>query len=68
MLVVRGADHHRLDRRPDRRAVRLHRRSHRLILTRFVDVMYAFPRLLFNLVMSMLGPGDEYLHQLGLTG
>jgi len=29
-----------------------------LLLTRFVDVMYAFPRLLFViLVMSMLGPG-----------
>ena len=41
-----------------------------LILTRFVDVMYAFPRLLFViLVMSMLGAGLMNIFiALGLTG
>src|SRR5499433_2261384 len=41
-----------------------------LILTRFVDVMYAFPRLLFViLVMSMLGAGlINIFIALGLTG
>jgi ABC-type dipeptide/oligopeptide/nickel transport system permease subunit len=41
-----------------------------LLLTRFVDVMYAFPRLLFViLVMSMLGAGLVNIFiALGLTG
>jgi oligopeptide transport system permease protein len=41
-----------------------------LLLTRFVDVMYAFPRLLFViLVMSMLGAGLMNIFiALGLTG
>ena len=41
-----------------------------LLLTRFVDVMYAFPRLLFViLVMSMLGAGlINIFIALGLTG
>src|SRR5213594_2582604 len=41
-----------------------------LILTRFVDVMYAFPRLLFViLVMSMLGAGlTNIFIAIGLTG
>jgi ABC-type dipeptide/oligopeptide/nickel transport system permease subunit len=41
-----------------------------LLLTRFVDVMYAFPRLLFViLVMSMLGAGLANIFiALGLTG
>jgi ABC-type dipeptide/oligopeptide/nickel transport system permease subunit len=41
-----------------------------LILTRFVDVMYAFPRLLFViLVMSMLGAGLANIFiAIGLTG
>src|SRR5882724_567661 len=41
-----------------------------LVLTRFVDVMYAFPRLLFViLVMSMLGAGLMNIFiALGLTG
>ncbi|MBI4562638.1 MAG: ABC transporter permease [Candidatus Rokubacteria bacterium] len=41
-----------------------------LFLTRFVDVMYAFPRLLFViLVMSMLGAGlTNIFIALGLTG
>src|SRR5438045_3764939 len=41
-----------------------------LVLTRFVDVMYAFPRLLFViLVMSMLGAGLLNIFiALGLTG
>jgi len=41
-----------------------------LVLTRFVDVMYAFPRLLFViLVMSMLGAGlINIFIALGLTG
>jgi ABC-type dipeptide/oligopeptide/nickel transport system permease subunit len=41
-----------------------------LLLTRFVDVMYAFPRLLFViLVMSMLGAGlTNVFIALGLTG
>jgi oligopeptide transport system permease protein len=41
-----------------------------LLLTRFVDVMYAFPRLLFViLVMSMLGAGlTNIFIALGLTG
>jgi oligopeptide transport system permease protein len=41
-----------------------------LLLTRFVDVMYAFPRLLFViLVMSMLGAGlSNIFIAIGLTG
>jgi ABC-type dipeptide/oligopeptide/nickel transport system permease subunit len=41
-----------------------------LVLTRFIDVMYAFPRLLFViLVMSMLGAGlINIFIALGLTG
>src|SRR5438874_1926744 len=41
-----------------------------LVLTRFVDVMYAFPRLLFViLVMSMLGAGlTNIFIAIGLTG
>ena len=41
-----------------------------LVLTRFIDVMYAFPRLLFViLVMSMLGAGLVNIFiALGLTG
>jgi ABC-type dipeptide/oligopeptide/nickel transport system permease subunit len=41
-----------------------------LVLTRFVDVMYAFPRLLFViLVMSMLGAGLMNIFiAIGLTG
>jgi oligopeptide transport system permease protein len=41
-----------------------------LLLTRFIDVMYAFPRLLFViLVMSMLGAGlTNIFIALGLTG
>jgi oligopeptide transport system permease protein len=41
-----------------------------LLLTRFIDVMYAFPRLLFViLVMSMLGAGLMNIFiALGLTG
>jgi ABC-type dipeptide/oligopeptide/nickel transport system permease subunit len=41
-----------------------------LILTRFIDVMYAFPRLLFViLVMSMLGAGlTNIFIAIGLTG
>jgi oligopeptide transport system permease protein len=41
-----------------------------LLLTRFIDVMYAFPRLLFViLVMSMLGAGLVNIFiALGLTG
>jgi ABC-type dipeptide/oligopeptide/nickel transport system permease subunit len=41
-----------------------------LLLTRFVDVMYAFPRLLFViLVMSMLGAGlTNIFIAIGLTG
>jgi oligopeptide transport system permease protein len=41
-----------------------------LVLTRFVDVMYAFPRLLFViLVMSMLGAGLANIFiAIGLTG
>ena len=41
-----------------------------LLLTRFIDVMYAFPRLLFViLVMSMLGAGlINIFIALGLTG
>ena len=41
-----------------------------LVLTRFIDVMYAFPRLLFViLVMSMLGAGlTNIFIALGLTG
>ena len=41
-----------------------------LVLTRFIDVMYAFPRLLFViLVMSMLGAGLMNIFiALGLTG
>src|SRR6266545_3507157 len=41
-----------------------------LFLTRFVDVMYAFPRLLFViLVMSMLGAGlTNIFIAIGLTG
>ncbi len=41
-----------------------------LLLTRFVDVMYAFPRLLFViLVMSMLGAGLANIFiAIGLTG
>src|SRR6266568_4266833 len=41
-----------------------------LLLTRFVDVMYAFPRLLFViLVMSMLGAGLMNIFiAIGLTG
>jgi ABC-type dipeptide/oligopeptide/nickel transport system permease subunit len=41
-----------------------------LILTRFIDVMYAFPRLLFViLVMSMLGAGLVNIFiAIGLTG
>src|SRR5712664_4687350 len=41
-----------------------------LVLTRFVDVMYAFPRLLFViLVMSMLGAGlFNIFIAIGLTG
>jgi ABC-type dipeptide/oligopeptide/nickel transport system permease subunit len=41
-----------------------------LVLTRFVDVMYAFPRLLFViLVMSMLGAGlINIFIAIGLTG
>jgi ABC-type dipeptide/oligopeptide/nickel transport system permease subunit len=41
-----------------------------LVLTRFVDVMYAFPRLLFViLVMSMLGAGlTNIFLAIGLTG
>src|SRR5437762_3557726 len=41
-----------------------------LVLTRFVDVMYAFPRLLFViLVMSMLGAGLLNIFiAIGLTG
>ncbi len=41
-----------------------------IVLTRFVDVMYAFPRLLFViLVMSMLGAGlINIFIALGLTG
>ena len=41
-----------------------------LLLTRFIDVMYAFPRLLFViLVMSMLGAGlTNIFIAIGLTG
>jgi ABC-type dipeptide/oligopeptide/nickel transport system permease subunit len=41
-----------------------------MLLTRFIDVMYAFPRLLFViLVMSMLGAGlTNIFIALGLTG
>jgi oligopeptide transport system permease protein len=41
-----------------------------LVLTRFIDVMYAFPRLLFViLVMSMLGAGlTNIFIAIGLTG
>src|SRR3989442_9887656 len=41
-----------------------------LFLTRFIDVMYAFPRLLFViLVMSMLGAGlTNIFIAIGLTG
>src|SRR5439155_1448935 len=41
-----------------------------ICLTRFIDVMYAFPRLLFViLVMSMLGAGlTNILIAIGLTG
>ena len=41
-----------------------------LVLTRFIDVMYAFPRLLFViLVMSMLGAGLQNIFiAIGLTG
>src|SRR5207244_12446153 len=41
-----------------------------LLLTRFIDVMYAFPRLLFViLIMSMLGAGLLNIFiAIGLTG
>ena len=41
-----------------------------IVLTRFIDVMYAFPRLLFViLVMSMLGAGLQNIFiAIGLTG
>ncbi len=41
-----------------------------LLLTRFIDVMYAFPRLLFViLIMSMLGAGlSNIFIAIGLTG
>ena len=62
---ARRPDHHRRDRRADRGAVGLRGWAAGLFLTRFIDVMYAFPRLLFViLIMSMLGAGlMEHLHR-----